>query len=705
MHASACWAVAYRRAMVSRRSALTALGLALILCIGAAPAAAAKPVVCKKGFGKLVLQGKAQCVAVAKLVPKGAAAPSEYVYWVRFALDRQLGKALEPRFVKPRFRGKLGVKAKPVLASIRARSIALATKLDSTVHIENLRATRSPLAVTTTTSPVTTTTSANGASVSGSISSTDSATGTTATLDLTGRVQRDPATGQETSSELELGLGVKSANGKSFRIAFTIPMNSKNELIETCPSADGVVRRKGSLKFQRSTRETKTMVGLDYINETINVNATTSFTGKVDADANLSSIAYDVKVNMEHAFAGSALFGLVRNNSLTHFVVASSGTLNPATGAVATGNVSISGDHRGTGLSRAEAAAEFAKAIAAPDVRAKLEELVATFIKSHYEGLKEAEKHWQTPNACAKLELSPTTATLAEDETTSVKGLVRSSKGEQADGKWTAKTVARGSVTTLPGTSTKTSSIDLTMRGASADAANHAVDVTLRATSPAGVAEGPWVADAAANTLYYRVIAASGTQTAGGTLVSSIGLGCTFNVPSLGPWSYTFALTSGPPDGTIEIEPEFNFLGGSVRASGVSVAPAIEQTITCPGGGDFKTRDAITYTGRFGPAVSFSHIPGNPSTVQVFWSVLSPPPLLDVEMEGPDCRPVGSTAGTPFETTVPLATLRQRTPFTLSTTAPWTVDKTDILGHTTCTGTTTQSLTLQRVNADGSPLG
>ena len=54
---------------------------------------------------------------------------------------------------------------------------------------------------------------------------------------------------------------------------------------------------------------------------------------------------------------------------------------------------------------------------------------------------------------------------------------------------------------------------------------------------------------------------------------------------------------------------------------------------------------------------------------------------------------------------MPLATLRQRAPFTLSMTAPWTVDATDEPGHTTCTGNVTQSVTLQRVNADGSPLG
>jgi hypothetical protein len=211
------------------------------------------------------------------------------------------------------------------------------------------------------------------------------------------------------------------------------------------------------------------------------------------------------------------------------------------------------------------------------------------------------------------------------------------------------------------------------------------------------------VADAAANTLYFRVIAASGTQQAGGKLEATNG--CTYNVAvPPDPWAYSFSPTTGPPDGTLEIE--FGFVSGSVRASGTSVAPAIDQERICPMGGTTVVhRAAITYNGKFGPSLGFGSVAGDPTKVTVFWDMLSPPPLLDVEMIGPDCRRQGSTAGTPFETIVPLATLRGRAPFTLTTAAPWTVDVTNILGHTTCSGTTSQSLTLQRVNADGSPLG
>ena len=184
----------------SRRYVVAALGLALILCIGAAAPAAAKPLVCKKGFGKLVLQGKAQCVAAAKLVPPAAAAPSAYARWMRIALDRQLGTALEKHFVKPRLRGRSELRAASVLKPLRARSAALGASLEGKLDIETLRAVRAPRATTTTTGPVTVTQSGNTASVHGSMQSRDAAAGTTSTLDVTGRVTVDPATGRETSA-------------------------------------------------------------------------------------------------------------------------------------------------------------------------------------------------------------------------------------------------------------------------------------------------------------------------------------------------------------------------------------------------------------------------------------------------------------------------------------------------------------------------
>ena len=108
------------------------------------------------------------------------------------------------------------------------------------------------------------------------------------------------------------------------------------------------------------------------------MDATTSFTGKVNADAKLSVITYDVKVKLEYAFAGSALLGIIRSNTVSHFNVAASGTLNPATGAVASGSVSITGDHRGErALPRRSGGRVRRGAIADPKARASLEQMVA----------------------------------------------------------------------------------------------------------------------------------------------------------------------------------------------------------------------------------------------------------------------------------------------------------------------------------------
>jgi hypothetical protein len=363
---------------------------------------------------------------------------------------------------------------------------------------------------------------------------------------------------------------------------------------------------------------------------------------------------------------------------------------------VASGNVTIDGSGRSSGATAAEVKAELARTLAEPGFRAKMEAMLASTLKTNHAALKDAEAHWQTPNACAKLDLSPTTATLAPDETAAVTGAINAESGAPAAGKWTAKTVAHGSVTTLPGTSTPAQRIALTMHGAAANAADRAVDVTLRATSPAGVAEGPWTADAAASTLYFRVIAASATQTANGSLTNA---SCTYTSTTSGPWAYTFGATTGPPDGSLEIDDRF--LSGNVRASGVSVAPSLTQTncTVTPG-----SRDAITYTGKFGPSLGFDATPGDPATVQVIFSVLSPPPLLDVEQVGADCRPSGTPTSPDWRTTLPLQTMRGRAPFTVSLDRPWTVDRTGVDGHHQCTGSTTVSMTLQRVAADGSPL-
>ena len=198
---------------------------------------------------------------------------------------------------------------------------------------------------------------------------------------------------------------------------------------------------------------------------------------------------------------------------------------------------------------------------------------------------------------------------------------------------------------------------------------------------------------------FYRVVAATATQTVQGTLTT---LSCTYDVPTTAPWLYVFRQTSGTPDGDLDLR---DGADGFLRASGTSTAPGFTQTVTCPPDGSAQnSRAPITYDGRFGPSLSFAPNPADPKTVFVIWDVLSPPPLLDVEQIGPNCTPITAAAGSPFYQTAPIATLASTDPFTLQASVHWTIDAGPASLHSTCSGDVSISLTLQRVQEDGSPL-
>jgi hypothetical protein len=145
-------------------------------------------------------------------------------------------------------------------------------------------------------------------------------------------------------------------------------------------------------------------------------------------------------------------------------------------------------------------------------------------------------------------------------------------------------------------------------------------------------------------------------------------------------------------------------VSGYVRSSGVSTLPAYTWRSVCGKTTSTYPHEPISYEGRFGPLVDFFSVPGQPQAVKALWSVLSPPPIFQVDLAGPVCTPNEFEPGSPFATQIPLSTLQQRTPFTLSVDASWTEFFEAGGLYTECEGQTTLSLTLQRVDADGNPL-
>lgn len=667
---------------------------------GGGPASAARAVTCKAGQGRLTIAGRTSCVAAASLLPATPAAPDPLTRWLRVGTDRTLTGRLQQHLVARRLRSPVGQRIKAAVGRVRNAIVPVGATVGAALGVPAGAATRGvkegPAVVTDTPSST---------SVKTTLSLDDAGSGTTTSVDIAARARKDASQETDPTIDFELGFTVKDkVKGTSRTTELAMPLRFKGDLADRCPSAAGLVRRSSRLTFRRTTRERGTPPGLEYRNETWALDGAAKLTGTVGRDATLKSIAYTSTLKLDYAIAASALRGAIRGTMQMNIDVAAAGSLNPATGESTGGTTTLTGRMRDINRSAAAEKAEMARALADPQTRASLLKLVSDTVRREYDGMKSAQTHWQQPNACATADLTPASATLDEGESTAVTGGVKAQDGTAADGDWTLATRTRGDAATLPGTSGPAKRIDLTMTADAPGAANRTVDVLLRATSPAGVASAPWTATAPERELYFRVLGASGSQSATGTLAdqncSSIGA-----PDGVGPWTYAFQASTGAPDGTVSLSPAG--ANGSVRASGVSTVPAWTWKSTCGSPPTTTTipRDPLSYSGRFGPSVSFYELPGDPATVDVVWDVLAPAPIFQWDLSGPDCTPDEFAAGSSFRRRMPLATLKGRGPFTITMDGPWSTTRTSGFMTTSCTGSTSLSLTLQRVGASGAPLG
>ena len=170
-------------------------------------------------------------------------------------------------------------------------------------------------------------------------------------------------------------------------------------------------------------------------------------------------------LHIDYAYAASLLNGALRRANQFEFDITATGVLDGSTGATRSGTT-LDASGRRLGETRAETRAAVVKALSESDeARNKLLEAVDKLVRSDYDSLKTAEKAWRTPNTCASMILTPASAALDEDETKTVQGKVLAKDGQPADGRWKVDTLRRGSVKTLPGTSTAAQPIKLDHEG------------------------------------------------------------------------------------------------------------------------------------------------------------------------------------------------------------------------------------------------
>ncbi len=655
--------------------------------------AAAKPRKCPQGTGALVINRQRRCVAVGQVLPAAPAAGSAWAGWSQAMLDLRASRALDDALLPKALRGRAREETDAVLAGLRSGMTAYGEVMDGEAGVATRRPT-ARFAPEVTQQPVVVTETADSIRVSGGLTSTDSTTGMTGTLGIAGTMQKD-AQGRLDPAlrDLELSLGIASPAGAVYRVELGIPgQGFTDDLADRCPSADGLVRRTTSFGFRRTRQEAHTTRTTEYRNETLTVKGSVSLRGRVDDSAALDRITFAADQRLDLAVAASRHRPRIQAEVTAKVTVEVTGSLDPASGRVRAAASTITATGRSSLLSDKDATADLVEELETQGGRAAIEAALLRAVAHDYAALKAAERHWRTPNACARLTLGPASATLAPGAERQVSGTVKAADATRAKARLSVAKRVVGSVSGLPGETTPTRARRFQVTAGAAVAGTTA-DLTVRAVSRAGIATTRWVAsEPADDNLYYRVVDASATQhVSSGT---AAGPPCSYSVQDVGPWSYSFAASTGPPDGSILAGPSGST--GSVRSKGSLTRPAFTLEVDCGGGPVAMPVEAITFSG-VGPQLGFFGDPGA-SAVTVTFGQISPPPIFDIEGSGADCRLPALTGG--FAQAVPLTTLQQTTPFTLSRTTTWSKD----VGGTTCAGTTEISMTLQRVRADGSPL-
>lgn len=473
-----------------RRRSLPVLALlaALVAWIGLASplAAAPKAKTCPAGSINLATgKGKLRCAKSGALLPTIKRGANAADGWIAVATDQSLPLALRQRFAPARFRkptsrpaSKAAAKLGAGLAPITAGALAQVTA-----------ATRSRADGAFTAGP--TTLSNSGSLVTGHTSASSTSGGATTKVDIGMTASAgDPAIG------LDLGLTVTDAGGASRGLSLSFPIKVKQAAAEQCPTTDGVIKRSGDFEGQIVRSEKKTGGGLDWLRESTKAKGDVQLDGQVGDDAALTTIAFKGATSLDYNFRLSGLDGAFNvyvtakvNATMTGTVDAKSGAVN-ATGG--TFDVKITHSLLTTAGEKS-AANDLA---GSSKFRDQMLKALSNMISDEFTSLKAAEQHWQTPNACATLALSPGSATLSDGQSTAVSGTLKAHDGGSPNGTWALVSVSPGQVDGLPGSSGAGGSIPLTFTGGTPGSDKVSVRATVKATSKAGVAQGDWQAKA-----------------------------------------------------------------------------------------------------------------------------------------------------------------------------------------------------------------
>jgi hypothetical protein len=318
-----------------------------------------------------------------------------------------------------------------------------------------------------------------------------------------------------------------------------------------------------------------------------------------------------------------------------------------------------------------------------------------------YASMKETEKHWRKPNACAKATFTPGTAILETGSSKIIRGNLRAASGVVAEAKWKRLRIGPGSVVSgLPRTSARGAPVRVKVKAGRPNAAGETVLLKTRATSRAGIAETTWRAHGEVPDLYFKVDDVAYTAGYTGSLTGAIP-DCNVTASS----NETAHATNRPFDlaNQLRAGPDESYAG----AIGVGNGPTARRTGTTHGCdlsmGSPPPPCDVNFSLDVPLAVGFivTMAPNQPA--KVTWALAPPVVGGGVPLVG-ECYvpPVTAVPATPLTTTAPRDTFLEPGPHVLSATRPISVHVS--AGITAVlNGSASVTVKFHRVNADGSP--
>lgn len=443
---------------------------------------------CPAGKARLVVRKKSSCVAPSKALPSPAKRRYDSRLLAEHGIDRVLKPVLKPRSLPPRLRSQRQ-RLHSRLRTVRGRLPGLQADLDRKLAETSPPATPPAALRAFTISGATITVgpgsgsggSSGGSSGGATIEFRDTATGGKGALEIGMEFEgvdwgRDSGRDNHGDGNVDLTFGVSwDEKGNSGSTKTTMRGTSTDEIVEHCPTAAGVIRNRRIIRSSTTsalnTPPTPTTI-------TSRDTGTISLTGQVDRTATLTSVAVSASVKGTETITVKRGRRTYRQNlNLTATVT---GTINGRTGARSGLQTTVTATGSGANL------------ISQQSARDSYLRQISTTIEFAFQRLKRYEQEWQKPNTCAKLMFTPADGgEMAKGERKAVTGAVRAIRGGHAEGDWTLKAKAKGDVEGLP---SKDAPVKLTMIAEEASKEEDSVNVTARATSPAGVAEHAWIA-------------------------------------------------------------------------------------------------------------------------------------------------------------------------------------------------------------------